>query len=59
MSCACIRANVCAREDRRKDGECMKRERNDGKRDGGNTWSDSLGPERVQGALHVTPCTIR
>lgn len=35
----------------------MKRKRNDGKRDGGNTWSDSLGserPERVQGALHVT-----
>lgn len=45
VACACIRANVCARREwESKDGKCMKRERNDGKRDGGNTWNDSFGP---------------
>lgn len=45
VACACIRANVCERREwEKKDGKCMKRERNDGKRDGGNTWNDSLGP---------------
>lgn len=38
---------VRSREWERKDGECTKRERNDGKRDGGNTWNDNLGPSSL------------